>query len=225
MERPPTTGPWPSHASPGPEKSCQLFIRDHPHRAIAIVSSTHSLIFRYSNTASENSSQLSLAGARPRNVGDGFQPKCMVEFSRNTKHLLSGYRPLTSQPIFGTLGLTAIDGDVFICVVTHATRAATIRPGETVERISCVEFYCLNSAEYDDVFFLDNVDSELSDPYSQGLARRDMSMEQHPCQDLRKVLSNGTFYYSTDFDLTNRLQDRCVPGDSLSTSGSSRAVR
>lgn len=27
--------------------------------------------------------------------------------------------------------------------------------------------------------------------------------------ELKKVLSSGTFYYSVDFDLTNRLQSRC----------------
>lgn len=31
---------------------------------------------------------------------------------------------------------------------------------------------------------------------------------EHPCLALRKLLSGGTFYYSTDFDLTNRLQNR-----------------
>lgn len=212
MEQASTNSPRPSqHQSPEPEKSCQLFIRDHPSRAIAIVSSTHHLIFRYSNVASENSSQVSLAGGRPRNAHHGSQPRCMVEFSRNTNNALASYRPLTSQPIFGTLGLTAVDGDVFLSVITHASRAATIRPGETVERISCVEFYCLNTAEYDDVFSLDNFE-EISDAHAQGVARREMTIEQHPCQDLRKVLSNGTFYYSTDFDLTNRLQDRYVSG-------------
>lgn len=31
---------------------------------------------------------------------------------------------------------------------------------------------------------------------------------EHPCAALRKMISEGTFYYSVDFDLTNRLQDR-----------------
>ncbi len=31
---------------------------------------------------------------------------------------------------------------------------------------------------------------------------------EHPCIELKKMLSSGTFYYSVDFDLTNRLQDR-----------------
>lgn len=33
---------------------------------------------------------------------------------------------------------------------------------------------------------------------------------EHPCAALKKLLSGGSFYYSSDFDLTNRLQDRCV---------------
>lgn len=36
---------------------------------------------------------------------------------------------------------------------------------------------------------------------------RDQTLE-HPCVALRKILSGGTFYYSVDFDLTNRLQSR-----------------
>lgn len=36
---------------------------------------------------------------------------------------------------------------------------------------------------------------------------RDQTFE-HPCVELKKVLSGGTFYYSVDFDLTNRLQSR-----------------
>ena len=36
---------------------------------------------------------------------------------------------------------------------------------------------------------------------------RDVPVE-HPCLALQKLLSDGTFYYSVDFDLTNRLQTR-----------------
>lgn len=31
---------------------------------------------------------------------------------------------------------------------------------------------------------------------------------EHPFAELKKMLSDGTFYYSVDCDLTNRLQDR-----------------
>jgi hypothetical protein len=135
----------------------------------------------------------------------------MVEFTRNTKQILADYRPLTPRPVFGTLGLVAVGPDVFLSVVTHATRAATVRPEETVERIASVEFYCLNTAEYDDIVTVDTFDGDLDGALRQSFSQREQLME-HPCQELRKLLSNGTFYYSTDFDLTNRLQDRCVEG-------------
>lgn len=32
---------------------------------------------------------------------------------------------------------------------------------------------------------------------------------EHPCLAIKKLLSSGTFYYSADFDVTRRLQDRC----------------
>jgi hypothetical protein len=139
----------------------------------------------------------------------------MVEFSAISKKLLKDYRPLTPRPVYGTLGLIAINGEVFLSVITQAVRAATVRPGETVERIASVDFYCLSSANYDDVVPLEPGDADSSDvfgynsssPYGQGLSRREVAIE-HPCHDLRRLLSNGSFYYSTDFDLTNRVQDR-----------------
>lgn len=37
------------------------------------------------------------------------------------------------------------------------------------------------------------------------------SVPDHPCQELKKILGSGTFYYSVNFDLTNRLQNRYFP--------------
>ncbi|KAG6215030.1 hypothetical protein E4U50_008012 [Claviceps purpurea] len=199
-------GSWAVQA-PAPEKSSELYIRDHPHRSIAIVSSSHALILRYSAAAS----------AGP----DAHAAKCMVEFAALSRQLLKDYRPLTPRPVYGTLGLIAANGEVFLSVITRAIRAATVRPGETVEKISTVDFYCLSSADYDDVVPLDEADvsdasSTLSGQsgYGQSLGRREVSVE-HPCRELRKLLSNGSFYYSTDFDLTNRLQDRSINSNSF----------
>ncbi|KAK8874407.1 hypothetical protein PGQ11_004921 [Apiospora arundinis] len=204
---------------PSSDKSSQLLIRDYPHRAIAIVSESHALIFRYSPTTSEaiaNGSLVSVSSARPRAGSEGAISKCMVEFTPASKKLLNDFRPLTPRPIYGTLGLITIGQDVFLSVVTQANRVASVRPGETVERIANVDFFCLNSAEYDNVYSLNPYDNELSDgnaPYGQNLGRREGEVE-YPYQELQKLLSNGSFYYSTDFDLTNRLQDR--PVDSAS---------
>ncbi|PHH80054.1 hypothetical protein CDD80_3043 [Ophiocordyceps camponoti-rufipedis] len=221
MDQPP--GSWAAPA-PAPDKSSELYIRDSPQRSIAIVSSSHALILRYSSSAtgaaSRNGSHASLPSAKSRS--EPAAAKCMVEFSPISGRLLKDYRPLTPRPIYGTLGLIAANGEVFLSVITRAVRAATVRPGETVERISLVDFYCLSSADYDDVVPLETLDLDSPDSSSvyganlpgQGLSRRDVHME-HPCHDLRKLLSNGSFYYSTDFDVTNRLQDRTINSNSF----------
>ncbi|KAK7741648.1 Inositol-1,4,5-trisphosphate 5-phosphatase 1 [Diaporthe eres] len=213
----PNSALW-SGQAPSPEKSSQLLIREYPHRAIAIVSNDHALIFRHSPSTSEsiaNGSLSSIPSARPRagtgmSATDSFASKCMVEFTQVTRNTLSDYRPLTHRPIYGTLGLISVGRDVFLCVITHASRVSTLRPGETIERILAVEFYGLNTSEYDDVFSaIDPYELEMSDAaatYGQPLNRREGV--EHPCVDVQKLLSNGSFYYSTDFDLTNRLQDR-----------------
>ncbi|KAK3942740.1 SacI homology domain-containing protein [Diplogelasinospora grovesii] len=217
---PPASTLW-SGLAPSPEKSCQILIREYPHRAIAIASSTHALILRHSPTTSEaiaNGSLTSVASARPRSAtnSENTASKCMVEFSpRLNKKLLADYRPLTPRPIYGTLGLIAIGRDVFLCVITQASRVATLRPGETVEKIEGVQFFCLNSAEYDDVYAVGDpydLDPDAASAYAQSLSRRDLAVE-HPCLELQKLLGNGTFFYSTDFDVTNRMQDR--PADAV----------
>lgn len=43
--------------------------------------------------------------------------------------------------------------------------------------------------------------------YSHGLDSKESALE-HPCHELKKILGSGTFYYSANFDLTNRLQNR-----------------
>jgi len=45
--------------------------------------------------------------------------------------------------------------------------------------------------------------------YGGGFDQTDSTAE-HPFQALRKLLNEGNFYYSVDFDLTRRLQDRWV---------------
>ena len=214
MDYPLGSASWQAQV-PSLEKSSQIFIREYPHRAIAIVSSSHALIFRHSPNTREATTNGSVAAVRSGGRGaDGLASKCMVELTRDTENTLRDYRPLTPQPIYGTLGLISINGDVFLAVVTQALRAATVRPGETVEKISDVKFFCLNTAEYDKVVLADSLDPDLADagsPYGQGLSRRELTME-HPCNGLQKLLSNGSFYYSTEFDITNRLQDRCDCG-------------
>lgn len=207
---------YPAQAA-DPEKSSQLYIREYPHRSVAIVSSSHALIFRHSSSTSVetlgNGPSFPPPPSSTRARGNGTEntaPKCIVEFTPLGKATLDDYRPLIPRPIFGTLGLISAEGDVFLSVVTRASRVATVRPSETVERIVSVEFFCLSSERWDNVGSLDDFDADSADQSGQA-GYRDMSQRLvHPCMELRKLLSNGTFYYSTDFDVTNRLQDRYV---------------
>jgi hypothetical protein len=75
-----------------------------------------------------------------------------------------------------------------------------------------VSIDCLNRADYDDIPS-DEINPHLSDTLSQDgfeypyQTWREPILE-HPCSALKKLLGGGTFYYSVEFDLTNRLQDR-----------------
>lgn len=193
--------------------SIRVLLREYPHRSVALQTTTHALIFRHAPSTNDSIANGSLAPIytiSTRTSTDGAStPKCMVEFSDVSSVDLSDYRSLSPLPVHGTLGLITIANDVFLCLVTGASKVATVRPGETVEKIYGVEFYCLNSSDYDHTFS-DNLDPysvEGQDSYGQNVGRREPILE-HPCLELQKLLGNGSFYYSTDFDLTNRLQDR-----------------
>ncbi|RDW77073.1 hypothetical protein BP6252_05126 [Coleophoma cylindrospora] len=194
--------------------SIRVLLREHPNRSIALVTPTHALVFRHSSSTNDSIANGSLPGithAATRTSTDGASaPKCMVEFAEVGSVDLSDYRTLSPLPVHGTLGLITIQNDVFICVVKGTTRVATVRPGETVEKIFAVDFYCLNTSDYDDTFS-DDLDpyGDRQDSYGQPLSRREPIAEL-PFTELQKLLGNGSFYYSTDFDLTNRLQDRSV---------------
>ncbi|KAL8675310.1 MAG: hypothetical protein Q9168_000267 [Polycauliona sp. 1 TL-2023] len=79
---------------------------------------------------------------------------------------------------------------------------------------------CLNKNDYDNPI-LDGVDPYTvsysgsgEQPYSPGSALPDSALD-HPCVELKKILGGGTFYYSVDFDLINRLQDRHSEGSAF----------
>lgn len=192
--------------------SIRVLLREHPHRSIALVTPTHTLIFRHSPTNESLSNGLlnAVYPVHPRASADGVTaPKCMVEFADVSSVDLSDYRTLSLMPVHGTLGLITVSNDIFLCVITARSVVAQVRPRETVEKIIGVEFHCLNNAEYDNTFMddLDPYSYNAENTYGQNLSRRDPIME-HPCAELQRLLADGTFYYSTNFDLTNRLQDR-----------------
>lgn len=114
--------------------SLRILLRDHPQRSFALATDTHALVFRHpqSSTGAEalSYSQRSKSSAS----------KCMVEFSTIDGVDLADYRSIRQFGVYGTLGLISINTDVFLCIIDGAARVATVRPGETVQRILSVEF-------------------------------------------------------------------------------------
>lgn len=100
----------------------RVLCRDNPQRTIALVSSDHALVFHHTST----------------DTGAKDSPRCQVEFLDLGSADLDGYRPLGIG--YGTLGLVTLNEDVFVCVVTGSSQAATVRPGEIVSRIDNVGF-------------------------------------------------------------------------------------
>ncbi|KAJ5626046.1 hypothetical protein N7510_002355 [Penicillium lagena] len=165
----------------------RILCRDHPRRTIALVTADHVLVFHYS----------------PADTGEKSAARCQVEFAEISSVELEGYRSLGEG--YGTLGLITLNDDIFVCVVTGSSQAATVRPGEAVSRIDNVGFYCLNRPEYDY-----GVDYESGSQFAAeggGPEGRDV-VTDHPFLALKKLLGDGSFYYSLDFNLTDRLQDR-----------------
>ncbi|OJJ43013.1 hypothetical protein ASPZODRAFT_136894 [Penicilliopsis zonata CBS 506.65] len=169
----------------------RIYCEDSPDRSIALVTTEFTLIFRCSPTSSKYSRQNGVEGRR-----------CLVQFSSLPFSALENYRVLGEA--YGILGLISVDEDVFLCVITNYLRAATVRPGETVSRIDNVEFYCLNRSEYDYGIDYESRSQFAADDFDRG----SQIVTDHPFLALRKLLSDGSFYYSFDFNLTDRLQDR-----------------
>lgn len=75
--------------------------------------------------------------------------------------------------------------------------------------LKLINIVCINRSDYEN-----GLDYELGsrfaaeEPnYSSGYEGRDV-VTDHPFLALKKLLNDGSFYYSLDFNLTDRLQDR-----------------
>jgi hypothetical protein len=208
----------------------RVLLKDLPHRTLALTTDDHALVFRPTRSADHGSSSSSISltvQSSNRQLGQNLSPRCMVEFAPHTSLDFAGYRTIGIAQ--GTLGLITLNGDVFLCTVTDALQVATPRPGETVQKLQSVDFCkiyslllqqiltlpldCLNRSEYDH-----GHGQEPNQHYSQGSTSDDIdygggpdqseTAAEHPFHALQKLLNGGNFYYSVNFDLTSRLQDR-----------------
>lgn len=160
-------------------------------RVISLVSKDHALLFHTSD--------------------DG---KVRIELSDRSSFNPQHFKQLSVRypKIHGFLGLIQIEDGIFLCVITGKTEMAQPLPHQTVNKIHGVEFHCLNKNNWDGL----DIDNSGYPAVSNESDQQYQQVDQHPCHELRKLLSNGSFYYSSNFDLTSNLQKRGVGSNSLS---------
>lgn len=185
----------------------KVYFQEDP-RTIAVVSDTHALLFR--QVSSKN----------------GSRPAVAVEMDlSSTVSASNNYRLLLNREVHGCLGLINVDKHLYLAVITGAmTNVAHPVSYESVDKIYAVEFLALGSSEWDFV----NLDSNgMAVQTSADPEDFDPSVPRmvHPCFELKKLLSNGSFYFSNDFDLTSLLQNRGVDLSKLARSDVSSTTR
>ncbi|CCG82087.1 Inositol-1,4,5-trisphosphate 5-phosphatase 1 [Taphrina deformans PYCC 5710] len=134
--------------------------------------------------------------------------RSLAEFVSTGEFDISSYRLLKLQKIYGTLGLICLNDHVFVGVVSGCSQVAKLGNGATVQRIHAVEFYCLDSDIYDTRFT--DVSGNTVEPGHEDIydATERLPEYEHPCDELRRLLSSGSFYFSSDHDLSLNLQAR-----------------
>lgn len=179
---------------PPNQRTMKLYLCEEP-RTIAVVSETHALTFRRLSQSQDVKAQPS--------VSMEIEPSSIISSSHK-------YKLLINREIHGCLGLINVAQQTYLAVITGAmTEVAFPVAYESVNRIFAVEFVSLSSNDWDFVN-LDsngmpvemNADPEDFDP--------NIPRVPHPCFELKKLLSNGSFYFSNDFDLTSSLQNRGI---------------
>ncbi|CCD25588.1 uncharacterized protein NDAI_0F02700 [Naumovozyma dairenensis CBS 421] len=176
-------------------------------RKISLVSKSYALVFKSLNIPSKNDNN------NNNNNNDGNIPYCSIELVTKASILNDrNYKRLLRHTIHGFIGLIEINNFIFIGLITGSSKLAQPIPNETINKILSVDFVCLNDSTWDfmELGALDYYDHSLSSSSSSSQIDKDIGdpQQRHPCHDLKKLLSNGSFYYSSNFDLTTTLQNR-----------------
>lgn len=154
---------------------------------------------------------------------------CTINLVHKSELKGQNYKILSKHNIFGFIGLIEIDNNIFIGTITGCAKVANPTPRETVNKIYAVDFFCLNNSSWDfmeldaqgrpvDNIYSNSAYSSSSVSVANNLESDEIreNLQQHPCFSMKKLLSNGSFYYSSDFDLTSILQKRGFDNYSLS---------
>ncbi|KAG0328016.1 inositol polyphosphate 5-phosphatase [Dissophora globulifera] len=110
------------------------------------------------------------------------------------------YRKIHSRPVYGCLGLMYHAKDTFLALVTGCAKVGDVRLGESVYKIIAVKFFSLTGNTPDEDMIPAPFDPETA------YENEGPGLMPHPCRDLEKVLCNGAFFFSPQFDLTRAIK-------------------
>ncbi|GJN88599.1 hypothetical protein Rhopal_001565-T1 [Rhodotorula paludigena] len=199
----------------------QLWLIRHPTRTLALVSSDWALLFR--------------TPPPPAAAHDPPADASVVVELLPRDDVDLEVAALLHSRVSGCLGVLSIGNETFLPIITHAIPLSSNYgqsltghgTAESVNRILSVDFFCLTSAAFDYLHapssvadaalngaggaYDDDFSSASSGPTPPSGLRSETGAVEHPCQGLRKILSNSSFYFSSGpdaFDLSTRLQAR-----------------
>ena len=123
--------------------------------------------------------------------------------------------------VYGSLGLVHLATDIFLCVISNIQPLTSKNTAaEHVSRIIGVDFFSVSSSAWDEPAQGDGATTPngnsatsssqagLDQPISS-LSSSPGQIYEHPASAVRKILSNGHFYFSGGgYDISTRLEER-----------------
>ncbi|GAA5957595.1 hypothetical protein JCM3765_001449 [Sporobolomyces pararoseus] len=203
----------------------QVYLIRDP-RTLILSSPEYALVFKLPPPPPSSSTSSSARSTSQ----DSEQPAVVVELLPKSEVNWDN-AVMVNGKVNGSLGLLNVGNETFISVITASspvglssrTLPFTGIGTEPISRILSLDFYCLSSASYDYLHAPLNASNTQGgasfDPsvssYTDESTRPDPSLagQEHPCNQIRKILSNQSFYFASgsgdqQFDISTRLEAR-----------------
>lgn len=176
----------------------RLYLNERP-RAFIVTLGSGALVVRHPFPEYIHKSKYLRESSNADRVTDTFA-KVIVEFVSADQIDLTRYKEIVprSGRLNGLLGFLNVKKHIFIGFVTAHKHVALPVIGENVQQIESTEFYCLNSDAYD------------KPPQPLGEDGDRPASYRHKAHTVKKLLDDGTFYFSREFDVTANLQERGI---------------
>ncbi|KAK9894329.1 DNase I-like protein [Cystobasidium minutum MCA 4210] len=204
-----------------------LYRQTHPATALILAGDKYTLTFKRPSSTNASSSSSSSSNNTSPQIELSFDPisefdvlgcslLCQVHSSLGLVQLASSPSATASSS-----SSSGSDNDIFLAVIAHAqSLTSRYNPEEQVSRIQAVEFYSVSSTTWDDwhggaagvppTASSSGLDLDHNNYALHGGSASNYSTAfAHPATAMRKILSNGHFYFSSgNYDISTRLEER-----------------